>query len=307
MISVDLFLSADIVAATVRSGIPLLLLGLGGLICHQAGVFNVALEGLLLIGCFAAVAGSALSGSAVVGVATAVAAGVGTAYLLAVGTVSRHGNPLILGTAINVIAAGLTTFALQAVFHVRGTYHRPDLARLPHWFAAAEHALPWIGPTLAALSPLGLLALLSVPATSAFLHRTVAGMRLRGIGIYAEAAQSLGVRPDRYRFAALLASGALGGLAGAELSLGSVALFTENMSAGRGWIIVLVLLLTGGRLRPMLGILAVYAYAQSLGFRLQTIGLPMQFGDAAPYLATLAVIVVVGVRAGRRAGRAATT
>ncbi|MBF6169943.1 ABC transporter permease [Nocardia blacklockiae] len=305
MTHLDLLLSADILAATVRSGIPLLLLGLGGLLCHQAGVFNVALEGLLLIGCFAAVAGSALSGSAAVGVAAAVAAGVLTAFVLSVGTVARHGNPLILGTAVNIVAAGLTTFALQALFHVRGTYHRPDLARLPHWFAPAEHALPWVGPILAALSPLGLLALAAVPATAIFLRHTVAGTRLRGVGMHAEAAQSLGVRPDRYRAAALLVSGALGGLAGAELSLGSVALFTENMSAGRGWIIVLVLLLTGGRLRPMLGTLAVYAYTQSLGFRLQTFGLPMQFGDAAPYLATLVVLVVVGVRARRRAGRAA--
>ncbi|MBB5916577.1 simple sugar transport system permease protein [Nocardia transvalensis] len=295
----DLFLSADILAATLRSGIPLLLLGLGGLICHRAGVFNVALEGLLLIGCFAAVAGSAWSGSATVGVVTALVAATATAFLLAVGSIARQGNPLILGTAVNVLAAGITPFALQALFHVRGTYHRPDLARLPHWFAAAEHTVPWIGPALAAVSPLGLLALLAVPATAIFLYHTVAGMRLRGIGIHAEAAQSLGVRPDRFRFAALLASGALGGLAGAELSLGSVALFTENMSAGRGWIIVLILLLTGGRLRPMLGTLLVYAYTQALGFRLQTVGLPMQFGDAAPYLATLVTIVVVGIRATR--------
>ncbi|GAA5069671.1 ABC transporter permease [Nocardia callitridis] len=293
----DLVLSPDIVAATVRSLIPLLLLGIGGLLCHQAGVFNVALEGLLLTGCFAAVTGSALSGSATVGVLVAVAASGGVAYLLAVGSVSRHGDPLILGTAINLLVSGTTAFGLVATFHVRGTFTRPDLARLPHW--TAPHDIPLIGPTLTVSSPLGLLTLVAIPAVYVFLRHTVIGTRLRGVGAHADAAQSLGIRPDRYQIAALLASGLLCGLAGAELSLGSVALFTEDMSAGRGWIIVLILLLTGGRPVAVLAALTVYAYSQALGFRLQTVGLPMQFSDAAPYLTTLGVLIVVGVRAKR--------
>ncbi len=289
-----LLISSAVLAAVVRGLVPLVLLGLGGLICQRAGVFNVALEGVLLTGCFAAVAGSAWSGSALVGVLAAAAAGVLVAFALAAGSVRRRGDPLVLGTALNIVVSGLTTFLLQAIFHVRGTYQRPDLARLPHWFAGVS--LPWIGPAAAALSPLGCLALLAVPAVHGFLRHTVPGMRLRGVGADAAAAESLGIRPDRYRFAALLVAGLLGGLAGAELSLGAVALFTENMSAGRGWVVVLVLLIAAGRLRVLLLTLVVYAYAQAVGFRLQTVGLPMQLSDAAPYLAMIAVLVRAGLR-----------
>ncbi|MQY27828.1 ABC transporter permease [Nocardia aurantia] len=304
MTGLDLIVSPAILGAVVRSVVPLILLGLGGLICQRAGVFNVALEGLMLTGCFTAVAASAWSGSAAIGVFAAAAGGMAVAFVLAAGSLWRRGDPLVLGTALNIVVAGLTTFLLQALFHVRGTFQRPDLARLPHWFA--DVPLPWIGPAVAALSPLGCLALIAIPAVHVFLHHTVPGMRLRGVGTDAQAAASLGVRPDRYRFAALLAAGLFGGLAGAELSLGSVALFTENMSAGRGWVIVLVLLLGNGRLRALLFALVVYAYAQAVGFRLQTVGLPMQLSDAAPYLATLAVLVWAGVRARRAARRART-
>ncbi|WP_216893192.1 ABC transporter permease [Nocardia alni] len=303
MSALDLVISPAILAAIVRSLVPLVLLGLGGLICQRAGVFNVALEGVLLAGCFAAVAGSAWSGSAAVGVVAAGAAGTLVAFVLAAGSIWRRGDPLVLGTALNIVVSGLTTFLLQALFHVRGTFQRPDLARLPHWFAG--NTLPWIGPAVAALSPLGCLAVVAVPAVHGFLRHTIAGMRLRGVGTDSAAAASLGVRPDRYRFAALLVAGIFGGLAGAELSLGSVALFTENMSAGRGWVIVLVLLLSNGRLRVLLLALIVYAYAEAVGFRLQTVGLPMQFSDAAPYLATLGVLVWAGLRNRRAASKLA--
>ena len=293
-----LLVSSAVLAAVVRGLAPLVLLGLGGLICQRAGVFNVALEGVLLTGCFAAVAGSAWSGSALIGVLAAAAAGALVTFALALGTIGRRGDPLVMGTALNIVVSGLTTFLLQAIFHVRGTYQRPDLARLPHWFAGVS--VPWIGPAIAALSPLGCLAILAIPAVHAFLRHTVPGMRLRGVGTDAAAAESLGIRPDRYRFAALLAAGLFGGLAGAELSLGAVALFTENMSAGRGWVVVLVLLIANGRLRALLLTLVVYAYAQAVGFRLQTVGLPMQLSDAAPYLAIIVVLVRAGARTRRR-------
>ncbi|SIR88371.1 nucleoside ABC transporter membrane protein [Williamsia sterculiae] len=297
----DVVMSPEILAGCVRALVPLILLGVGALICHQAGVFNVALEGLMLTGCFAAVAGSALTGNVVLAVLIAVGASTAVAYVLAVGAVSRHGDPLILGTAANLLVSGLTTFLLQAMFHVRGTYQRPDLARLPHWFTSATDTVPYLGPAIAAVSPLGVLAILAVVAVYGYLRHSVSGLRLRGVGVHPEAASSLGVTPSRYRFAALLVSGVLGGLAGAELSLGSVALFTEDMSAGRGWVLVLIMLLAGGRVMAVVALLILYAYAQALGFRLQTVGLPMQFSDAAPYVAILVAITWLGIRARIRA------
>ncbi|GAA2214512.1 ABC transporter permease [Nonomuraea monospora] len=295
-------LSEGTLASLTRALAPLLLLGMAGLLCHRVGVFNIALEGFMLMGAFAAVAGSAVTGQAYLGVVAAGLSGGAVATAFAVGVVWRRGDPMVLGIAVNLLVAGLTTYLLWAVFGVRGTFQSPEVRPLPQ-LGAAVAGLPVLGPALATLSVLGVLALAGLPAMNAFLDRTVWGLRLRGVGLDAEAAGSLGVDPRRYRFLVITFAGVLGGWAGAQLSLGSVALFTENMSAGRGWVVVLALLLTNGRVWPLVGVLAVFALADAVGIRLQTYGFPVQLSDAAPYLATLAVIVVVGVTRRREARR----
>ncbi|MFG1699575.1 ABC transporter permease [Nonomuraea sp. NPDC049309] len=289
-------LSEGTAASLVRALVPLLLLGLSGLLCHRVGVFNIALEGFMLMGAFAAVAGSALTGQPYLGVLAAGAGGGLVATAFAYGVIRRRGDPMVLGIAVNLLVSGLTAYALWAVFGVRGTFQSPQIAPLPRLAGGFVAELPVVGPALGTLSVLGLLAIAGLPATHVFLERTVWGLRLRGVGLDAEAAESLGVDPRRYRFWVIVLAGVLGGWSGAQLSLGSVALFTENMSAGRGWVVVLALLLTGGRIWPLVGVLAVFALADAVGLRLQTYGFPVQLSDAAPYLATLAVIVIVGVR-----------
>ncbi|WP_433435035.1 ABC transporter permease [Nonomuraea sp. CA-141351] len=290
-------LSPGTLASLTRALIPLLLLGMSGLLCHRVGVFNIALEGFMLMGAFAAVAASAITGLPYVGVAAAGLSGGVVATAFAIGTVWRRGDPMVLGIAVNLLVSGLTTYLLWAVFGVRGTFQTPEIRPLPSLFGSG---LPVVGPALATLSALGLLALAGLPAMQVFLNRTVWGLRLRGVGLDASAAESLGVNPRRLRFLVIAFAGVLGGVAGAQLSLGSVALFTENMSAGRGWVVVLALLLTNGRVWPLVGVLAVFALADAVGIRLQTYGFPVQLSDAAPYLATLAVIVVVGLQRRRR-------
>jgi general nucleoside transport system permease protein len=125
-----------------------------------------------------------------------------------------------------------------------------------------------------------------------FLFRTTWGLRLRGVGEQGEAAETLGVSVRRYRSAAILVSGALCGLAGAQLSLGSVTLFAEGMSAGRGWIAVVAVML--GRAHPLgvLGASLLFGLADAVGLRMQGLGLPNQLTDAAPYVITLVALVL---------------
>jgi simple sugar transport system permease protein len=139
-----------------------------------------------------------------------------------------------------------------------------------------------------------------VIALAVFLNRHPWGLRLRGVGERPEAAESLGVSVIRYRYGAILAGGALCGLAGAQLALGNVTLFSENMTAGRGWIAVVAVLL--GRALPV-GVLAaalLFGLAEALGFRLQGIGLPQQATDAAPYVVTLLALFLANARWRRR-------
>src|SRR5699024_2253340 len=115
-------IDASLVASVIRSLIPILLAALGGLICERAGIFNIALEGLMLIGAFAAVAGSYFTGSALAGVVIAVASSMAFSLVLAFGSVTRRADPIVLGVAMNILAIGITSFLLVAFFDTRGVF-----------------------------------------------------------------------------------------------------------------------------------------------------------------------------------------
>lgn len=285
-------IDGELFASVVRSLIPVLLAALGGLICERAGVFNIALEGLMLVGCFAAVAGSYWAQSATVGVLMAIVAAVAVASILAYGSVSRQADPIVLGVAMNILGVGVTGFLLVAFFDTRGVFQSPDIAGLPTWRIPLLADIPGIGPVLFNLSALGYLALLAVPAMWLALFRYPLGLRLRGVGEQPRAASTLGVSPARYKYGAVLFSGVLCGLAGAQLALGNVVQFSENMSAGRGWIAVVAVML--GRAHPVgtFGACVLFGFAEAFGSRLQGSGLPAQITDAAPYVVTLIALII---------------
>ncbi len=285
--------------SATRAMIPILLAALGGMICERAGVFQIALEGIMLTGAFAAVAGSYLALSSGVGVIFGMAAGMLIALALAYGTVTRRGDPIVLGIALNLLAMGLTGFLLPQLFDVRGVLQHPRIDGLDRIAIPGLSQLPWVGPVLFDNTVPTYLALLLVPALWVFLFRSPIGLRLRGVGERPLAAETLGVSPTVYKYGAVLASGALAGMAGAQLSLGNVVQFAENMSSGRGWVAVVAVML--GRAHPVgvLGAAALFALAEALGFRFQGNGLPVQITDALPFVATLLALVVARKRFAR--------
>ncbi|MGV8885616.1 MAG: ABC transporter permease [Microbacteriaceae bacterium] len=287
----ELFDSA-LLASVMRAVIPILLAALGGLICERAGVFNISLEGLMLIGAFAGVVGSFFSGNAVMGVLAAVVGGVLMSCILAYGSINRGGDPIVLGVAINLFAVGITGFMLTAIWGVRGVFQDPGIVGIDKAPVPLLADIPWIGPSLFNLSFIGYLALLLVPITTIVLFRTPLGLRLRGVGERPLAASSLGVRSAQYQWGAVLISGALCGLAGAQLALGNVVQFAENMTAGRGWIAVVAVMLARANPWGALGAALLFGLAEAVGFRLQGNGLPSQLTDAAPYVVTLIALVL---------------
>ena len=190
---------ASIVPSILRALTPVLLAALGGAICAKAGVFNVGLEGFMLVGAFAAVAGSWFTGSAWIGVLAGMLAGAALSAVLAIASVRYGGDEIIVGIALNLLAVGLTAFLLRTVFGRQGTFTDP--------------ALQGLG-TIAGQTPLTYLAFLLVPVLAVFLRRHVWGFRLQGVGEAPEAARSLGVDTAKYRYGAVLASGLLCGLGG---------------------------------------------------------------------------------------------
>jgi ABC-type uncharacterized transport system permease subunit len=291
---------ATLLNSTFRFVTPILLAALGGLICERVGVFNIALEGLMLTGAFAAVAGSYYAASAVGGVLTAVLAGVALAAIFAYFAVILRGDMIVLGIALNLLVSGLTVFLLRTLFGVKGVFQDPALQGLGKIDLPGLAALPILGPLLSGHSWVIYLSWLLVAAMQLLLFHYPLGLRIRGVGEHPEAAATLGVNVTVLRCLAVLLSGALCGLAGAQLSLGNVTLFVENMSAGRGWIAVVAVMF--GRAHP-LGVLAaslLFGLADSIGFRLQGLQMPSQFTAMVPYVVTLVSLFIIEAQRRRR-------
>jgi len=251
---------------TLRTATPLLFAGLGGLFSERGGVVNIALEGILLLGAFAAAAVTYFTGSLWLGIAAAVVAGSLLAAAHALICLRFGVDQIVSGIALNMLAVGLTEF-LMWIFFGSGS-NSPRLPS-PDWPGA-------LGSFFVELPPLTLLALLLVPASSWLLWRSRFGLRLRAVGEHPEAADSLGLPVHRIQFYGVLLSGVLAGLGGAFLSL-NTHYFVKNMSAGRGFIALAALIF--GKWRPG-GVLAatlLFGFAESLQGHIHVDWLPTRF------------------------------
>lgn len=274
---------------------PVLLAAMAGALCERAGVFNIALEGKMLVGAFVAVATSVAFGSPVLAVLSAVLCTAIFASPLALGGARLGGDPIVIGIGLNLLASGLTTYLLGAIFGVTGTLVDPAVTALPRFGVAALADVPVVGAILGH-NALVYLSWLLIFVFNIYLFRTPWGLRLRGIGEVPSAAAAMGANVSRYQTAVVILAGGLCGLAGAQLALGSVALFAENMTAGRGWIAVVAVML--GRAHPLGIALACLGFglADAVGLRLQGQGLPNQITDIAPYAITLLAMIGLGLR-----------
>ena len=297
-------LDIALLASTIRLVAPILLAGLGGLFAQRAGIFNIALEGLMLIGAFFAVAGLHWTGNPYIGVLLAVVASTLVALILGVVVIDLKGNAIVAGLAINIFALGATTFLMRLVFGVSGgSFYDPSLHGLPNIDIPVVGDLPVIGQLVSGYSILVYLAIAAVPLSWLLLFRHPLGLRIRAVGEDPVAAGSVGISVRRTQYLTMLLSGALCGLAGAQLSISLVTQFVEGMTAGRGFIALVAVMF--GRAHPIGVLLAslLFGFAYALTLRLQGIGVPPQFVAMLPYVATIVALIAVQERQNRRRAR----
>jgi general nucleoside transport system permease protein len=276
--------------ASVRLGVPLALAAMGEAITERSGVINLGLEGSLIAGALGGALGALAFGSAGLGVVAGAGAGLAVAFVFAAFSVGLGTDQIITGTAITLGGLGLTGAIYQARFGATGTaLTLPTLAAAP---LPVVSGIPWVGSALFAQAPTAYLAYALAPLLWYFLFRTEWGLELRAVGEEPDAAQAAGVRVRWVRLWAIALGGALAGIAGAHLALAHAGTFAENMSAGRGFIAIAVVVL--GRWNPVLVLLAalLFGAASALQFLLQAVGLdlPYQLFLAFPYLLTLAAL-----------------
>lgn len=305
-------LNPDLFAAAVRIATPLALAAIGGTICERSGVVNIALEGIMLVGAFFGVAAALLTGNAWIGVLAAVLAGVALAGVHAFASVTLRMDQVVSGTALNILALGLTGFLMEVFYghpgttdsirHTLGTVFDFPTPGYGQWAgSAAPTALQtvwyWIDSIVFSFGPIVYMAMIVAVVAHWALYRTRWGLRLRALGEHPRAADTVGIRVRASRYMAVLISGALGGLAGANLTLEQVGSFNENMTSGRGFIALAANIF--GRWTPIGSYLAslLFGFADALQIKLQAfqdvIKIPVQFFLMLPYVLT--VVVLAGV------------
>jgi len=283
-------LLTSLLQSTVTMAVPLLLAALGELLAERAGVINIGLEGMLLTGAFTALATTYFTGAALLGLLAAWASGILLAALFAYVVVGRGGNQVVVGTALNLLAVGITGVAYRTVFGVTGAALTVSgFSTLPvPWLSS----LPILGVPLFVQSGLGYLAFALVPLLAFGLYRTLPGLKLRMVGENPHAAGAQGVAVAWTRTLALLACGVLAATAGAYLAVAYAKTFVEGMSAGRGFIALAIVIF--GRWSPwgILGAALLFGLATALQFHVQALGLPIpyQFLLMLPYVLTLLVL-----------------
>lgn len=287
----DAQLIGAIIHAILVASTPLVFAGLGALIQERAGVLNLGIEGLMIVGALAGFV-VALSGMPLaVSVGAAAAAGAGLALIFALLVLRLEANPVATGLALTMFGLGVAAlFGAQYV----GKATPP----LDAWVVPVLSDIPVLGRALFAHDPLVYLSIALAVLMWVFLHQTRAGLVLRAVGEDHDAAHALGFSVIGVRFAAICAGGALAGIGGAYLTLVQTPMFVEGMTAGRGWIaLALVVFATWRPIRVLLGaylfgsVTILQLHSQALG-----IAIAAQWLSMLPYLVTVVALVMISAR-----------
>jgi len=283
---------AGLLKVAVVRAVPLTLGAFSGIFCERSGVFNIAIEGMMLTAAFCA----ALFGSLVniwFGLFTAVLSGILLAYVLAVLSIKYKVNQIISGTVINIFATGITSF-LSAKFLQRHS-ELNDSGRFTTWNIPGLSDIPFFGPVLFSHNMFIYAMFIFTAVLTVLFFYTRWGLRTRAVGEHPKAADTLGINVNRTRYISVLIGGAMAGFAGAYFVLGSVGRFDEVMTAGRGFVGLAAMIFGNWNPIGSLGAGMLFGFADSLASKLAILKVPIpnKFLEMAPYLVTM--IVLAGV------------
>lgn len=274
-------LLAELIASSLRMAVPILLTAIGAVYTERAGVVNIGLEGMMIVGSFWGALGSYYFGP-YMGFLIAMTAGAVLALIHAIATVTFRVDQIVSGVALNILAYGSSRFLSQAFFKMATT--------TPHVNGLFKIKLPFLGDT----SPIIILAFVLVPLAGFILEKTVFGLRLRAVGENPLAADTLGINVFKMKYAGVIISGVLAGLSGAYLALEHTGMYVEGMTQGKGFIALAAMIFGNWNPRGALWASLLFGFAESLSFRVvQNAIIPYQFIKMIPYVLTLAVLAGV--------------
>ncbi|MFD1327120.1 ABC transporter permease [Mycoplana ramosa] len=277
-----------ILLTVITAATPLVLAALGELVTERAGVLNLGVEGMMIMGAVLAFAATNATGSPYIGILAGIAGGAVFSLLFGFLTLTLGANQVATGLALTILGLGVSGQIGEAYVGMSGT-------KLPQITVPLLSDIPFFGPLLFKQDLIFYISIALVVGVNWYLFKSRSGLKIRAIGDNHASAHALGIGVIRTRYLAVLFGGACAGLAGAQLSLVYTPQWVENMTAGRGWIALALVVfaswrpwrvLAGGYLFGAVSISQLHA--QALG-----LGIPSQFLSALPYAATVVVLVLI--------------
>lgn len=288
-----------LIISTIRLATPLIYTALGEMFSERAGLLNIGLEGIMAFGTLSGFFGAYLFGNPWVGVLFGICGGMLINLIYAFATVSLNGDHTVNGMVLNIFAVGLASYIYRSFFGITG---EPEVVqgfsdlKLP-----VLSKIPMLGETLFSHTILVYLAFILIPLCHVVLFKTTFGLKLRSVGEYPKAAETLGVNVTKMKYIGAMLCGGLAGLGGAYLTIAYMNKFLDNMVAGRGFIALAAVIFGKWKPQGILWACLLFGFADALQLRLQAIGfqIPYQFLIMLPYILTLVALVgVVGKTVG---------
>ena len=282
----------SIINSVFRMTTPILFATLGCLLCNRVNVFNIALEGQMLIATFVAIAVNYVTHSLWLSVIAGILSGGIVGFIVAIFQVKLKAKDMVVGTAMNLLISSFTSYMLFVLFGKRGSLSGNELIGLPKVPNLPDSAGALQG-IFRNLSYIDVFCYLFAVLVFIFLFKTVAGFHIRSVGLNKEATKSLGTKADLVQIIIVTISGILCGVGGVSLCLGNVVLFTEGMTAGRGYMAMAASSLAGAH--PLGAILSSLFFGTAVAFStaLQNY-FPSQITMAFPYIMTIIIMAVSG-------------
>jgi len=290
----------SILAAMVRIGAPLILAAIGELIAERAGVINLGVEGMMLMGCFLGFFVTFETGSILAGIGAAMVGAMLMSLIMAFMAITLRLEQFVTGLALNLLASGLTLFWFRSLLKTIGST-QPNIDLLEKAPIPFLSDIPYLGIIVFSHNWLVYLAILSVPICSFFLYKTKYGLELRCLGENPRAIDMKGLSVAKRQYLAVLFGGMMAGLAGAFISVGSSIRFVPEMTAGRGWLAIVIVIAGNWQPKWILVAALVFAFLEAFQMHVQAVGInfPYQILLALPYV--VAVIALMHRRARSRA------
>lgn len=283
---------------------PILFTALGAMISRRAGIMNISLEGLMLVGALFGVIGSTYTQSVIVGVLSAVVASLLFSLLFAYFTLKLKSDLILTGIALNLMASGGTVFLLTVLCGDKGVSTSMNSLVVPNVDLPIIQHIPVLGKIISGHNILTYLALICVVLVYIMINKSPLGLRIRSVGENPDAAESVGISVLKTRYTALILTGILAGFGGAYMSMGYVSWFARDMAAGRGYMALAAQNLGSGT--PIGTFLAsfIFGIADALSSTLQILSIPAEFIQMIPYITTVLGLILYAINRKRQTEKA---